>query len=140
MDHQELSALVAPRPAHGRHHLLKHPLPNTDVEKHFGTLDVKDVQKVISSMGQRELQVSVVGGGIIEGSGLSSGCCSLSPTSDFVLCCHSGQVQRGLFQCHEVEQQHLATPKADGRYDSPLAHRYREHTCHTCSLADHGSG
>lgn len=44
-----------------RHHLLKHPLPNTDVAKHFGTTDHKELYRTIMGMGQRMLQASSLG-------------------------------------------------------------------------------
>jgi hypothetical protein len=39
------------------HHLLKHQLPGRDVTDNFGTSDPKAILKIITRMGQRELQV-----------------------------------------------------------------------------------
>lgn len=47
------------RPGKVNHHLLKHKLPQTDVQTHFGTTDPKELAKEITRMGQRELQVNL---------------------------------------------------------------------------------
>jgi hypothetical protein len=50
--------ITTPTSSKTQHHLLKHQLPEKDVSQHFGTSDRKIIGKMISKMGQRELQAS----------------------------------------------------------------------------------
>ena len=58
----QAAAVTSPRPPTSpkTHHLLKHQLPEKDVSQHFGTSDQKAIGKIITKMGQRELQASSV--------------------------------------------------------------------------------
>ncbi len=44
-----------------RSHLLRHELPNVDLEEAFGTTDGREIAKDIARWGQKELQVRGVG-------------------------------------------------------------------------------
>lgn len=66
-------------------HLLKHTLPEINVEEHFGTTDGKEIAKEIARMGQKELQVR-------RWPEIVTDALSEKQLADLFLCCVTGQV------------------------------------------------
>lgn len=57
MQHPEGATLPAPPPGGSQHHTRRPCAPKKDNKRYFGTTDLKDIQRYISIMGQRDLQV-----------------------------------------------------------------------------------